>query len=82
MFSALGDSTLHGNAKLGENIIFGYTGGIDIVDREMGNARNTSRCCGVMAMSSYRYGEFTFMQNVTKCVPPREVRHFYKTSKA
>lgn len=48
--------------KPGERCFFDYAEGIDIVDAETGEVRKTSLCCGVMAMSSMTYGEFTFTQ--------------------
>ena len=48
--------------KPGEKSFFDYTEGIDIVDQTTGEVRATSLCCGVMAMSSYTFGEFTFTQ--------------------
>lgn len=49
---------LHHNP--GEKTFFDYTEGIDIVDPTTGEVRTTALFCGVMAMSSYTYGEFTF----------------------
>lgn len=46
--------------KPGEKSFFDYAEGIDIIDRVTGEARPTSLCCGVMAMSSMTFGEFTF----------------------
>lgn len=43
-----------------EKSFFDYTEGIDIVDAATGEVRSTSLFCGVMAMSSYTFGEFTF----------------------
>ncbi len=48
--------------KPAEKTFFDYTEGIDIVDRTTGEVRTTSLLCGVMAMSSYTFGEFTFTQ--------------------
>lgn len=48
--------------KPGERCFFDYAEGIDIVDRSTGEVRSTSLCCGVMAMSSMTFGEFTFTQ--------------------
>ncbi len=48
--------------KPGEKSFFDYTEGIDIIDLTTGEVRATSLCCGVMAMSSYTFGEFTFTQ--------------------
>jgi hypothetical protein len=44
----------------GEKSFFDYAEGIDVIDPATGEARSTSLCCGVMAMSSLTYGEFTF----------------------
>jgi transposase len=46
----------------GEKCFFDYSEGIDIICRETGEVESTSLMCGVMAMSSYTYGEFTFTQ--------------------
>ncbi|MBK7893120.1 MAG: IS21 family transposase [Bdellovibrionales bacterium] len=46
----------------GEKCFFDYSEGIDIICRETGEVKSTSFMCGVMAMSSYAYGEFTFTQ--------------------
>lgn len=46
----------------GEKTFFDYAEGIDIVNPTTGEISKTSLCCGVMAMSSYTYGEFTFTQ--------------------
>ena len=43
----------------GERTQFDYSEGIDIVDLDTGEIRKTALFCGVMAMSSYTYGEFT-----------------------
>ncbi len=48
--------------KPGERSYFDYAEGIDIIDRETGEIRKTSLMCGVMAMSSMTYGEFTWTQ--------------------
>jgi transposase len=48
--------------KPGERCFFDYAEGIEIVDRETGQRRSTSLFCGVMAMSSMTFGEFTFTQ--------------------
>jgi len=42
-----------------EKCFFDYTEGIDIVDKSTGEVRATQLFCGVMAMSSYTFGEFT-----------------------
>ena len=48
--------------KPGEKCFFDYTEGIDIVAATTGEVRKTSLCCGVMAMSSYTFGEFTYTE--------------------
>lgn len=48
--------------KPGERTFFDYADGIDIVNRETGEVQSTSLCCGVLAMSSYTYGEFSLTQ--------------------
>ena len=48
--------------KPGEKCFFDYAQGIDIVDRDTGEAKKTSLLCGVMAMSSMTNAEFTFTQ--------------------
>lgn len=48
--------------KPGEKCFFDYTEGIDVVDQATGEVRSTSLCCGVMAMSSMTFGEFTFTE--------------------
>lgn len=48
--------------KPGEKCFFDYTEGIDIVNRETGEITKTSLMCGVMAMSSMTFGEFTLTQ--------------------
>lgn len=48
--------------KPGEKCFFDYTEGIDIIDRETGEVTKTSLMCGVMAMSSMTFGEFTLTQ--------------------
>lgn len=55
-------ATMRLEHKPGERTYFDYTEGIDIVDRMTGEIRQTSLCCGVLAMSSYTYGEFSFTQ--------------------
>lgn len=46
----------------GERMYFDYTEGIDIIDRETGEIKQTQLMCGVLAMSSYTFGEFTWTQ--------------------
>lgn len=48
--------------KPGEKCFFDYAEGIDVVDPNTGEVHSTWLCCGVMAMSSYTFGEFTFTQ--------------------
>jgi hypothetical protein len=48
--------------KPGERMYFDYTEGIDIIDRETGEIKTTQMMCGVLAMSSYTFGEFTWTQ--------------------
>jgi transposase len=48
--------------KPGEKCFFDYTDGIDIVNPSTGEVTSTSLFCGVMAMSSYTWGEFTLTQ--------------------
>jgi transposase len=48
--------------KPGEKSFFDYTEGIDIVNRNTGEITKTSLLCGVMAMSSMTFGEFTLTQ--------------------
>jgi hypothetical protein len=45
--------------KPGEKSFFDYAEGIDIVDKSTGEIKTTVLFCGVMAMSSYTFGEFT-----------------------
>lgn len=48
--------------KPGEKSFFDYAEGINIVNRETGEITKTWLLCGVMAMSSMTYGEFTLTQ--------------------
>ncbi len=48
--------------KPGEKCYFDYGDGIAITDAATGEKTPTSFLCGVMAMSSYTYGEFTLTQ--------------------
>jgi len=48
--------------KPGEKCFFDYGDGIDITDPKTGEKTPTSFLCGVMAMSSMTYGEFTLTQ--------------------
>ena len=54
--------TMRLDHKPGEKTFFDYAEGIDIIDRATGEIKKTWLCSGVMAMSSYTYGEFTFTQ--------------------
>jgi len=58
----LATATMRLTHKPGEKSFFDYTEGIDIIDATTGEIKKTSLLCGVMAMSSYTYGEFTFTQ--------------------
>ena len=55
-------ATMRLDHKPGEKIFFDYAEGIDILDLQTGELKKTSLCCGVLAMSSYTYGEFTMTQ--------------------
>jgi transposase len=46
----------------GEKSFFDYSEGINIINRSTGEITKTSLMCGVMAMSSKCYGEFTLTQ--------------------
>jgi len=48
--------------KPAEKCFFDYTEGINIINRDTGEVTKTSLMCGVMAMSSMCYGEFTLTQ--------------------
>ena len=61
-FPELPTVTMRLTHKPGERVFFDYTDGIDVVDQETGETRSTDLMCGVMAMSSYTYGEFTWTQ--------------------
>lgn len=54
--------TMRLNHKPGEKCFFDYTEGIDIIDRATGLIQKSSLLCGVMAMSSMTFGEFTLTQ--------------------
>lgn len=58
--------------KPGEKCFFDYAQGIDIVDPSTGEVTSTSFFCGVMAMSSYTYGEFTLTQKRDELVRSME----------
>jgi len=62
IYPAVPTVTMRLEHKPAEKTFFDYAEGIDIVDRDTGEVKKTSLCCGVMAMSSYTYGEFTFTQ--------------------
>lgn len=61
-FPDLPTVTMRLEHRPGEKCFFDYAEGIDIVDAATGECRQTWLCCGVMAMSSYTFGEFTFTQ--------------------
>jgi transposase len=61
-FPKLPTVTMRLEHKPGEKCFFDYAEGIEIVDRNTGEVKKTWLCCGVMAMSSYTFGEFTFSQ--------------------
>jgi len=48
--------------KPGEKCFFDYAEGIDIVDATTGEVRKTWLFCGVMAMSSMTFGEFSLTE--------------------
>jgi hypothetical protein len=54
--------TMRLHHKPGEKSFFDYGDGIDIINASTGEIKKTSLLCGVMAMSSMTYGEFTFTQ--------------------
>lgn len=55
-------ATMRLEHRPGERMYFDYTDGIDIIDRKTGEVKQTQLMCGVLAMSSYTYGEFTLTQ--------------------
>jgi hypothetical protein len=61
-YPAVPTVTMRLEHKPAEKTFFDYAEGIDIVNRDTGEVKSTSLMCGVMAMSSYTYGEFTFTQ--------------------
>ncbi len=61
-YPAVPTVTMRLDHKPGEKIFFDYAEGIDILDLQTGELKKTSLCCGVLAMSSYTYGEFTMTQ--------------------
>lgn len=54
--------TLRLSHKPGERCFFDFCEGIDIIDPSTGGVTKTSLLCGVMAMSSMTFGEFTLSQ--------------------
>jgi hypothetical protein len=62
MYPLVPKVTMRLEHKPGEKCFFDYTDGIDIINPATGEAQATSLCCGVMAMSSYTFGEFTFTE--------------------
>lgn len=56
------EATMRLEHKPGEKCFFDYAEGIDIVNRDTGEITTTNLFCGVMAMSSMTYGEFTLTQ--------------------
>ncbi|MBX2986743.1 MAG: IS21 family transposase [Bdellovibrionaceae bacterium] len=54
--------TMRLDHRPGEKCFFDYAEGIDIVNASTGEVQTTSICCGVMAMSSYTFGEFTMTE--------------------
>ncbi len=62
VYPELPQVTMRLEHKAGERAYFDYTDGIDIINSETGEIKKTWLMCGVMAMSSYTYGEFTFTQ--------------------
>lgn len=61
-FPELPVPTMRLEHKPGEKCFFDYGDGIDITDPSTGEKTSTSFLCGVMAMSSFTYGEFTLTQ--------------------
>jgi hypothetical protein len=55
----LPQATMRLDHKPAEKTFFDYAEGIDVVDASTGEIKSTALFCGVMAMSSYTYGEFT-----------------------
>jgi transposase len=62
IYPAVPTVTMRLDHKPAEKTFFDYAEGIDIVNRDTGEIRQTSLMCGVLPMSSYTYGEFTFTQ--------------------
>lgn len=61
-YPSLPTATMRLEHPPGERSYFDYCDGIDIVCRDTGEVKKTSLMCGVMAMSSYTYAEFTWTQ--------------------
>jgi transposase len=61
-YPSLPKATMRLIHKPGEKCFFDYSEGIDIIDASTGEVKKTSLLCGVMAMSSYTFGEFTLTQ--------------------
>lgn len=61
-YPSLPTVTMRLTHKPGEKCFFDCTDGIDIIDQATGEVKTTELMCGVMAMSSYTYGEFTWSQ--------------------
>lgn len=61
-FPDLPTVTMRLDHRPGEKSFFDWSEGIDIVNKETGEITQTDFFCGVMAMSSITYGEFTFSQ--------------------
>lgn len=61
-FPELPTVTMRLNHKPGEKSFFDWCDGIEIVNKETGEVTQTDFFCGVMAMSSMTYGEFTLSQ--------------------
>ena len=59
------EATMRLEHKPGEKSFFDYAEGIDIINRDTGEMTTTHLFCGVMAMSSMTYGEFTLTQKRT-----------------
>lgn len=62
IYPAVPKVTMRLEHRPAEKCFFDYCDGIDVVDPSTGVSRKTSLMCGVMAMSSYTYGEFTFTE--------------------
>lgn len=56
------EATMRLEHKPGEKCFFDYAEGIDVINRNTGEITTTHLFCGVMAMSSMTFGEFTFTQ--------------------